>query len=72
MTDAFNTEAAQLQDAELDVRIGARGFSNVFGNGLFECANSECSPSASPKVGGPVKMNNLFSDAKKVCFKGCF
>lgn len=58
MTDAFNTEAAQLQDAELDLRINAR-FDRVFGNGLFEDAADTGANSLAP---GHVKMNSFFED----------
>eukprot|EP00197_Chlamydomonas_leiostraca_P007276 CAMPEP_0202868270 /NCGR_PEP_ID=MMETSP1391-20130828/10614_1 /ASSEMBLY_ACC=CAM_ASM_000867 /TAXON_ID=1034604 /ORGANISM="Chlamydomonas leiostraca, Strain SAG 11-49" /LENGTH=428 /DNA_ID=CAMNT_0049548413 /DNA_START=313 /DNA_END=1599 /DNA_ORIENTATION=- len=62
MTDAFNTEAAQLQDAELDLRINTR-FDRVFGNGLFEDAPP--SPSNKANTPGHVKMNNLFDEPNR-------
>eukprot|EP00195_Chlamydomonas_chlamydogama_P011442 CAMPEP_0202901248 /NCGR_PEP_ID=MMETSP1392-20130828/14147_1 /ASSEMBLY_ACC=CAM_ASM_000868 /TAXON_ID=225041 /ORGANISM="Chlamydomonas chlamydogama, Strain SAG 11-48b" /LENGTH=473 /DNA_ID=CAMNT_0049587785 /DNA_START=24 /DNA_END=1445 /DNA_ORIENTATION=+ len=57
VTDAFNNEAAQLQDAELDLRTIGK-FDKVFGNAAFE----DASPSPSPKQPGAIKMNNLFED----------
>lgn len=60
MVDAYNTEAAQLQDGELDLRLNSQ-FNRVFGNGLFE----DAPPSPQPKTPGTVKRNNLFEDPNR-------
>lgn len=64
MTDAFNTEAQQLRDAELDLRMGSK-FEKVFGNGLFEGSDAQ-SPTAANRSGPSiVKMNGFFADPTK-------
>jgi hypothetical protein len=60
VNEAYNSEAAQLQDAELDLRCQGK-FDRVFGNATFEDEAS-----ASPKTPGAIKMNNLFEDPSTV------
>ena len=50
MVDAYQMEAAKLQDAELDLRVNAK-FSQVFGNGLFE----QDAVTTPPKTPGQVR-----------------
>ncbi len=60
MTDAFSPDTQQLKGAELDLRTGSK-FEKVFGNGLFENANTDTA--SSPKLGNSaVKMNSFFTD----------
>lgn len=59
-TDAFNSEASQLQDAELDLRMGnGSKCEKVFSNSAFECDSAFTTP---PKLGS-IKMNSFFEDA---------
>lgn len=53
MSDAFASEASQLQDAELDLRIRSN-FDRVFSNSMF------VDDMSSPKTPGNIKMNSFF------------
>eukprot|EP00798_Chlamydomonas_sp_ICE-L_P001157 gene1157-3961_t len=54
-SEAFNNEASELHDAELDTRLGAG--SKVFGNPMFDDETEQANNT--PKM---VKMNSFFSD----------